>query len=150
MAVADRAHAVTAPVADVEVDKSTGKVLVTRIVIAHDCGLIVNPDGLTNQIEGNVIQGVSRTLFEEVKFDASGVTSLDWVTYPILRFPDIPQVDIVLVNHPEMPSLGGGEAALVSVPASINNAIFDATNARLREMPMTPQRVLTAMKQARA
>src|SRR5450755_1372270 len=98
VAVANRSNTMTAAVADVEVNKTTGKILVKRVVLAHDCGLIVNPDGLSNQIQGNVIQGVSRTLLEEVKFDASGITTLDWMSYPILRFPDIPEMDIVLIN----------------------------------------------------
>ena len=136
----------TASVVDVEVDKSTGKIAVKQVTIAHDCGLIVNPDGIRNQIEGNIIQGVSRTLFEELRFDASGIKSLDWVSYPVLHFPDIPAIDIVLINRPEMASLGGGEAAIVSIPASINNAVFDAVGVRLREIPMTPDRVLNAMK----
>ena len=85
-----------AAVADVEVNKSTGKVTVQRVTLAHDCGLIVNPDGVKNQVEGNIVQGVSRALFEEVVFDASGVTSLDWNSYPILKFPDVPDLDIVL------------------------------------------------------
>src|SRR5262252_10747797 len=87
-------------IADVAVDKSTGKVTVRRVTLAHDCGLIVNPDGVKNQVEGNIIQGVSRALLEEVAFDASGVTSLDWNSYPILKFPDVPDLDIVLLNRP--------------------------------------------------
>jgi len=146
VAVANRSNSVTATVVDVEVERSTGKIAVKRVTIAHDCGLIVNPDGLKNQIEGNIVQGVGRTLFEELQFDASGVKSLDWVTYPVLHFSDVPAVDIVLINRPEMASLGGGEAAIVSVPAAINNAVFDALGVRLREIPMTPARVLNAMK----
>jgi CO/xanthine dehydrogenase Mo-binding subunit len=85
-------------------------------------------------------------LLEEVKFDATGIRSLNWATYPILHFPDVPQVDIVLINRPDMPSLGGGEPALVGVPAAIANAVFDAVRVRLREVPMTPERVLAALK----
>src|SRR5262249_25472042 len=107
---------------------------------------IVNPDGATNQIEGNVIQGVSRTLLEEVKFDASGIKSLDWNSYPILHFPDIPEIDVVLINRPEMPPRGGGEPSIVPVPAAIANAVFDAAGICLREVPMTPERVLAALK----
>jgi len=110
----------------------------------------VNPDGVNNQIEGNVIQGVSRALLEEVAFDANGVTSLDWKSYPILKFPDVPEIEIVLINRPEMPSLGAGEPSTIPVPAAIANAIFDATGARLREAPFTPARVLTALKAAPA
>lgn len=137
---------VVAAVAEVEVDKSTGKVSVKRVTLAHDCGLIVNPDGVRNQIEGNVIQGVSRTLLEEVQFEASKMTSLDWRTYPVLTFADVPEVDIVLINRPEMQPLGAGEASIVAVPAAIGNAIFDVTGVRLRDIPLTPQRVLDALK----
>ena len=148
VAVTQRANAYAAAVAEVEVNKSTGNVVVKRIVCAHDCGLIVNPDGVTNQIEGNVIQGVSRALFEEVAFDANGVTSLDWQSYPILKFTDVPEIEIVLINRPEMPSLGAGEPSIIPVPAAIANAIFDATGARLREAPFTPARVSAAITAA--
>ena len=137
-----------ATVAEVEVDKPSGSVRVKRITIAHDCGLIVNPDGLKNQIEGNVIQRVSRALMEEVQFDASGMKNNDWGSYPILTFTDVPEIEIVLINRPEMASLGGGEPAIIPVAAAIANAIFDATGARLREVPFTPNRVLTALKVA--
>jgi len=137
-----------AAVADVEVNKSTSKVAVRRVTLAHDCGLIVNPDGVKNQVEGNIIQGVSRALLEEVAFDGHGVTSLDWNSYPILRFPEMPDLDIVLLNRPEVDSLGAGELATVPVPAAIANAIFDATGARMREVPFTPKRVLAAIAAA--
>jgi nicotinate dehydrogenase subunit B len=145
VAVANRSNTMTAAVAEVEVDKQTGKVLVTRVTLAHDCGLIVNPDGLTNQIEGNVIQGVSRTLLEEVKFDASGVKNLDWISYPVIRYQDVPDVKVALVNRKDMEPLGGGEPSIVPVPAAIANAVFDATGVRIREVPLTPQRVLSAL-----
>jgi len=102
---------------------------------------------VSNQIEGNVLQGVSRALFEEVTFDEKSVTSLDWVSYPTLKFADVPEIEIVLINRPEMPSLGAGEPSIIPVPAAIANAIFDATGARLREAPFTPARVLAAMKE---
>jgi len=114
--------------------------------VAHDCGLIINPDGLKNQIEGNVIQGTSRALMEEVKFDSSGIKNLDWASYPILRYEKIPQIEITLIDRPEMPALGGGEPSIGPVPAAIANAVFDATGARLREAPLTPERVLGAMR----
>jgi nicotinate dehydrogenase subunit B len=145
VALADRANTISATVAEVQVDKSSGKVAVKRITISHDCGLIVNPDGLKNQIEGNIIQGVSRTLMEEVQFDASGIKSLDWASYPILTFRDVPEIEIVLINRPDMPALGGGEPSIVSVPAAIANAVFDAVGVRLRQVPLTPQRVLSAL-----
>jgi nicotinate dehydrogenase subunit B len=113
---------------------------------SHDCGLIVNPDGVTNQVEGNLLQGVSRALLEEVTFDDNGVTSLDWDSYPILRFTDVPSLEIVLINRPEMAPLGAGEPAIIPVPAAIANAIFDAVGVRLREGPFTAKRVLSAMR----
>jgi nicotinate dehydrogenase subunit B len=145
VAVSNREDSMIAAIAEVEVDKSNGKVKVKRVVVAHDCGLIANPNGVENQIEGNVIQGVSRTLLEEVKFNAQGVTNLDWITYPVIRFEDIPEVEIVLINRPELDFLGAGEASLVPIPAAIGNAIFDATGARLRDIPMTPERVMAAL-----
>jgi CO/xanthine dehydrogenase Mo-binding subunit len=137
---------VVAVIAEAEVDKSTGDVTVKKVVVAHDCGLIINPDGLKNQIEGNVIQGTSRALMEEVLFDSTGIKTLDWSSYPILRYEKIPQIDIELIDRPEMPALGGGEPSIGPVPAAIANAIFDATGARLREVPFTPERVLKAMR----
>jgi CO/xanthine dehydrogenase Mo-binding subunit len=146
VAVSARSNSVVAVTAEVEVDKSSGEVTVKKIAVAHDCGLIINPDGLKNQIEGNVIQGTSRALMEEVKFDSSGIKNLDWAGYPILRYEKIPQIDITLIDRPEMPALGGGEPSIGPVPAAIANAIFDATGARLREAPFTPERVLNAIR----
>ena len=146
MAISNRANTICGAVAEVEVDKAAGKVLVKRFVLSHDCGLVINPDGLKNQIEGNIIQGVSRALMEEVKFDSTGITSLDWRTFPVIRFPDIPEIDIVLINRPEMPALGGGEPSSAPIAAAIANAIFDATGVRLREAPFTPERVLAGLK----
>jgi nicotinate dehydrogenase subunit B len=146
IAVANRANTMTAAVAEIEVDKSTGDVTVKKITLGHDCGLIVNPDGLKNQIEGNVLQAVSRALLEEVNFDSTGQKNLDWDSYPVIRFEQVPDVDIVLVDQKDMQPLGGGEPSIVPVTAAIANAIFDATGARLRRAPFTPQRVLSAMK----
>ena len=146
IAMTRRTGGYAAAVADVEVNKSTGKVSVRRVTLAHDCGLIVNPDGVKNQVEGNIVQGVSRALLEEVAFDGNGVTSLDWKGYPILRFPDIPELDIVLVNRKDVAPLGAGELSTVPVPAAIANAIFDATGARMREVPFTPKQVLAALE----
>jgi len=92
------------------------------------------------------MQGISRTLIEEVKFDASGVSSVDWVTYPVLRFQDVPEVQIYLINRPELPATGAAETPIVVIPAAIANAIFDATGVRMREVPFTPKRVLSALK----
>jgi CO/xanthine dehydrogenase Mo-binding subunit len=146
IALTQRANTYVATVAEVEVNKTTGQVAVKRIVCSHDCGLMINPDGVKNQVEGNVIQGVSRALLEEVTFNANGVTSLDWATYPILRFPDVPDLDVVLINRPEMQPLGAGEGATIPPAAAIANAIFDAVGVRLREGPFTPKRVLAAMQ----
>jgi CO/xanthine dehydrogenase Mo-binding subunit len=146
VAAANRANTMTAAVAEIEVDKSTGEVTVKKITLTHDCGLIVNPDGLKNQIEGNILQGVSRALMEEVQFDATGQKNLDWDSYPVIRFNQVPEVEIVLINRPEMQPLGGGEPSIVPITAAIGNAIFDATGVRLRRVPFTPERVLAALK----
>lgn len=138
-------YAYAAVVADVSIERNSGAVRVRRIVVAHDCGLIVNPDGLTNQIEGNVIQGVSRTLREEVTFDQTQVTSLNWKTYPILTFAEVPAIDVVLIDRPDEPPWGAGEPAICPVAAAIGNAIFDATGTRLRSVPFTPDRVRAAL-----
>jgi nicotinate dehydrogenase subunit B len=148
VAISNRANTICGAVAEVEVDKATGNVTVKRFTISHDCGLIINPDGLKNQIEGNIIQGVSRALMEEVKFDSSGIKTLDWKSYPVIRFPDVPEIEIVLINRPEMPALGGGEPSSAPIVAAIANAIFDATGLRLREVPFTPERVLAGLKKA--
>jgi CO/xanthine dehydrogenase Mo-binding subunit len=148
VAISNRAGTICGAVAEVEVDKSNGNVTVKRFVLSHDCGLIINPDGLKNQIEGNIVQGVSRALMEEVKFDSSGITTLDWKSYPVIRFPDVPTIEIVLINRPEMPALGGGEPSSAPIAAAIANAIFDAVGVRLREAPFTPARVLAGLKNA--
>ncbi|MBL8701999.1 MAG: xanthine dehydrogenase family protein molybdopterin-binding subunit [Alphaproteobacteria bacterium] len=135
---------------EVEVDRASGAVKVVRIACGHDCGLIINPDGLRQQIEGNIYQTLSRTLFEEVAFDRSRVTSLDWASYPILTFPDVPELRIDLVDRPTEPPLGGGEAATAPVAAALANAIFDATGARLRTVPFTRARVKEALEKGSA
>jgi CO/xanthine dehydrogenase Mo-binding subunit len=133
-------------VADVEVDLKTGKVRVVKFYVAHDCGQIINPDGLRNQIEGNVVQTTSRTLIEEVKFDRSRVTSVDWASYPILRFPDVPDVAIKLIDRPTEKPWGAGEPTAAVVPSAIANAIYNATGARMRSVPFTPDKVQVALK----
>jgi nicotinate dehydrogenase subunit B len=129
---------------EVAVDRVSGKIAVRRVTCAHDCGLIVNPDGLRNQVEGNILQTLSRTLHEEVKFDQSRVTSVDWVGYPILTFPEAPAVEVALINRPELPPLGAGEAAGTPVAAALANAVFDATGVRLRRVPFTVERMRAA------
>jgi nicotinate dehydrogenase subunit B len=136
-----------ATAAEVAVDPGSGEVRVDRIVVAHDCGLIVNPDGVRSQVEGNVLHSLSRTLHEEVTFDRERVTSLDWSTYPILTFAEVPEVEIVLINRPDLAPAGVGEPATVPTAAAIGNAVFDATGVRLRRVPFTPERVLAALRQ---
>ena len=130
-------EAYVAAIVDVDVDTAQHLVRVTRVCVAHDCGLIINPDGLRNQIEGNVIQAISRTLKEAVTFDRARVTSVDWRSYPILTFAEVPDsIEIELIDHPDVPSVGAGEAATSPIPGAIANAIFDATGRRMREVPL--------------
>jgi nicotinate dehydrogenase subunit B len=133
-------------VAEVEVDRASGAIRVAKFYVVHDCGQIINPDGLKNQIEGNVIQTVSRTLLEEVKFDRAQVTSLDWESYPILKFPQVPEIVIELIDRPSEKPWGAGEPSAAVIPSAIANAVFDATGARLRSIPYTPAKVKAAMQ----
>jgi len=130
---------------DIAVDAASGRIAVRRVVCAHDCGLVVNPDALKNQIEGCIVQTISRTLHEEVTFDRSRVTSDTFATYPILTFPEAPAIAVVLIDRPNEPIYGAGEAATTPVPAAIGNAFFDATGVRLRTVPFTPERVKAAL-----
>jgi nicotinate dehydrogenase subunit B len=133
-------------IAEVEVNRRSGALRVTRFVCAHDCGLIINPEALRGTIAANLIQSMSRAMKEEVTFDRSNVTSVDWTTYPIARAQDIPaQVDIVLINHPELPPNGAGEPSSRATAAAIANAIFDAAGTRVRQTPLTPARVRAAL-----
>lgn len=133
-------------VADVTVNRQTGKIKVDRFYVAHDCGQIINPDGLKNQIEGNVVQTISRTLIEDLQFNRSAVTSIDWRTYPILTFPDVPEVAIDLIDRPTEKPWGAGEPTAAVVPSAIANAVYDAIGVRLRSVPFTPDKVLAALK----
>jgi nicotinate dehydrogenase subunit B len=137
-----------AAVAEVEVKRSTGDIRVIKFYLAHDCGQIINPDGLRNQLDGNVIQTLSRTLIEELKYDRFAVTSLDWASYPILRFPQLPELVYDLIDRPNERPWGAGEPAAAVVPSAISNAVFDAIGVRLRSVPFTPDKVLAAMKGA--
>ncbi|TMJ81988.1 MAG: xanthine dehydrogenase family protein molybdopterin-binding subunit [Alphaproteobacteria bacterium] len=137
-----------AAVAEVEVKRSTGDIRVRRFYLAHDCGQIINPDGLKNQLDGNVIQTLSRTLIEELKYDRSAVTSLDWASYPILRFPQVPELVYDLIDRPNERPWGAGEPSAAVVPAAISNAVFDAIGVRLRSVPFTPDKVLATTKGA--
>jgi CO/xanthine dehydrogenase Mo-binding subunit len=145
VAVALRGGTRVATVAEVEVNRRTGAVHVKRFVCIHDCGLIINPEALAGTVAANLIQSLSRGLKEEVTFDGSRVTSMDWNTYPIARASDVPdQVDITLINHPEIPPSGAGEPSSRPTAAAIANAIFDATGARVRRGPLTPSRIKAA------
>jgi len=137
--------AYTAWIADVHVDLASGRVRVTRVVVAQDAGLMINPKGVELQVQGNVIQSVSRALMEEVKFDSTGATSLDFRTYPIATFLDVPDIQVVLVERPDDPPLGVGESASIPSAAAIANAIFDAIGARVRQVPFTPPRIKAAL-----
>ena len=133
---------------EVEVERASGKIRVTRVVCAHDCGMMVNPDAVRAQVEGSILQTISRTLFEEVTFDHAGVTSTDWASYPILTFPHVPRLDIVLIDRRLERPWGVGEAATAPVAAALGNAVFDATGVRLRQAPFTPARVKAALATA--
>jgi nicotinate dehydrogenase subunit B len=133
-------------IADVAVNKATGDVSVTRVVAGQDSGLMINPDGVRHQIHGNVIQSTSRALMEEVSFDRSSVTSREWGAYPIIKFPDVPKIDVLMLPRQDQPPLGVGESASVPSAAAIANAIFDATGVRFRELPFTPKRILAGLR----
>jgi nicotinate dehydrogenase subunit B len=134
-----------AVVATIEVDRTTGSVRVPQAWAATDAGLVINPDGLINQIEGGMIQSASWTLYEAVQFDRDGIRSRDWSTYPILTMPDVPKVTVGLLNRPEERALGAGEASQGPMAAAIGNAFANATGRRLRTLPMSPQRVRVAL-----
>jgi nicotinate dehydrogenase subunit B len=143
------AAAWSAWVAEVEVDIDSGEVHVSRVVVGQDSGLLINPAGVQHQIHGNVIQSISRTLKEEVTFDGALTTAREWGAYPILTFPELPVIQVVMMPRPEEPPLGVGESASVPSAAAIANAIFDATGVRMREPPFTPARMRAALQEAR-
>src|SRR6185295_377963 len=130
-----------AVVAQVEVDRKTGRVWARRITVAHDCGLVINPQILRQTIEGNVVHGLSRVLFEQVRFDRDSVTSVDWASYPILEMQDAPEtIEIVLIDRPEIAPSGAGEPTMRVIPGALANALFDATGVRMRSAPLSPDR----------
>lgn len=139
----NRTH--VAGVASVEVDTASGAVHVRDFWIAHDCGEVINPDGVRLQIEGNVIQTLSRTLKERIAWDENGITTLDWAAYPILNFREVPRIAISLIDRPAAPPWGAGEPSACIVPAAVANAVFDATGCRLRAAPFLPSRVRSAL-----
>ncbi len=145
-AYAQRGQTIVALAVEVEVNPTTGRVWPRRWTVAHDCGLVINPQGLRLCIEGNIMQGTSRALWEEVTFDPAMVTSLDWLGYPILDLTEVPDaIDIVLLDRPDLPPSGAGEGSIRPVAAAIGNAIFDATGVRLRRAPFTPERIKAAI-----
>ena len=153
IAYAFRSQTVVAQIAEVEVNRRTGHVWVKRLVCAHDCGLVINPEALKRTIEGGMLHSLSRALHEEVAFDGERVTSVDWRTYPTLTHNDTPErIDVVLVNgdpnpnRPDLPHYGAGETVCKPLLAAVGNAIFDATGVRIRRVPFRDARVLAAMK----
>jgi CO/xanthine dehydrogenase Mo-binding subunit len=156
IAYAYRSQTVVAQIAEVEVNRRTGRVWVKRIVCAHDCGLVINPEALRRTVEAGILYGLSRTLHEEVSFDTEKVTSVDWVTSPTLTHADTPEsIEVLVINgdpnpkRPDLPHYGAGEAMLKPTLAAVGNAIFDATGVRLRRVPFRNARVLAALKAAR-
>jgi nicotinate dehydrogenase subunit B len=146
MAFAHRGKTRVAVITEVEVNRRTGRVWPRRWFVAHDCGLIVNPDNLRLVIEGNILHATSRTLFEEVRFNPREVTSVDWLSYPILEARDAPEsIDIVLIDHKEDLPFGAGEPSSRPVPAAIANAVFNATGVRFRQAPLNPERIKAAL-----
>src|SRR5437764_4658580 len=141
-----RPAAWSAWIADVAVNKATGDVSVTRVVAGQAAGLMINPDGVRHQIHGNVLQSTSRALMEEVSFDRHAVTSREWGAYPIISFPQLPMIDVLMLPRQDQPPMGVGESASVPSAAAIANAIFDATGVRFRELPFTPERILRGLR----
>jgi len=155
MAYTYRSQTIVAVMAEVEVNRKTGRVWVKRIACGHDCGLVINPESLRHSVECGMLHGMSRGLHEEVKFDTEKVTSVDWLTHPSLTHLDAPEkIDVVIVNgdpnpnRPDLPMYGAGETSHKPMIAAIANAIFDATGVRLRRVPFRPERVLAALKSA--
>ncbi len=150
-----RGQTMVAQIAEVEVNRETGQVWTKRMVCAHDCGFVVNPESLRTSVECGMLHGLSRALHEEVKFDTEKVTSVDWISHPTLRHADVPEsIEIVMVNgdphpnRPDLPLYGAGEACLKPTMAAVGNAIYDATGVRIRRVPFRPERVLAALKAA--
>jgi nicotinate dehydrogenase subunit B len=133
-------------IADVAVNRATGDVSVTRVVAGQDSGLMINPEGVRHQIHGNIVQSTSRALMEEVSFERGAVTAREWGAYPIIKFPELPKIDVLMLPRQDQPPLGVGESASVPSAAAIANAIYDATGVRFRELPFTPERILKGLR----
>ncbi|RDK09368.1 xanthine dehydrogenase family protein molybdopterin-binding subunit [Cupriavidus lacunae] len=133
-------------VVDLAVDAATGRIAIEKVVVGQDTGMMVNPDGVRHQIHGNVVQTLSRVLKEQVRFDADGVASREWGSYPLLTFPEIPPIEVVLMPRQSEPPLGAGESASLPGAPAIANALFDALGVRLRRPPFVPETVLATMK----
>jgi len=133
-------------IAEVRVHRDTGVIEIPRVVVAHDCGLIVNPETIKHVVDRQIIWQTSRTMHEEVQFDDKMVHSVDWLTYPVLKMPGVPRsVEVVTINRPDQPTSGAAEMACGPLPAALSNAVFDATGVRLRRVPFTPERVKAAL-----
>jgi nicotinate dehydrogenase subunit B len=132
-------------VADVAVNRKTGNIAVTKVTCGQDSGLMINPDGVRHQIHGNIVQSTSRVLKERVDFSSTAVTSKEWGGYPLITFPEVPEIDVLMIPRPDEPPLGVGESASVPSAAAIANAVYDATGIRFRELPLTPDIVLAAL-----
>lgn len=131
---------------EAEVDRDSGRVRLRRVIAAIDTGQVVNPDGVRNQIEGAILQSASWTLYESISFDRTRITSVDWSTYPILRFQSVPDsIEVHIIDRPGLPFLGAGEAGQGPAAAAIANAIADATGQRLRDLPLTAERIKDAI-----
>jgi CO/xanthine dehydrogenase Mo-binding subunit len=149
IAYAQRNGTIVAVVAEIEVERKSGRIWAKKFTVAHDCGLVINPEGLRYTLEGNVVHGLSRTLFEEVRFERDRVTSIDWMSYPILEIGDTPEsIEVVLINRPEIAPTGAGEPTIRVIPAAVANAFFDATGLRLRRAPLSHERVKAALARA--
>ena len=135
------AQCYAAIVVELTVDRESGEIALKRAIIAAEAGQIVNPDGLSNQLEGGFVQAASWTLAEEVTFNHTGILNQDWDSYPLLRFSGVPEIETVLLNRPDFPFLGSGEATQNPTPAAIANAIYDAVGIRVRQIPFTPERI---------
>jgi CO/xanthine dehydrogenase Mo-binding subunit len=155
MSYSFRGQTVVAEIAEVEVNRRTGHTWVKRLVCAHDCGLVINPEALRHTIECGMLHSISRALYEEVQFDTEKVTSVNWISSPSLTHADAPAtIDVVLVNgdpnpnRPDLPPYGAGETICKPLIAAVANAIYDATGVRLRRVPFRDGRVLAALKAA--